>query len=270
MRHEMSGRKNSEVGAIQKTKGFVVERAERSLRENRVTLSNALVRAAQTLTLTEKRLVSAALSKLDSVRDGRTHLEKVDGAGIPATRITATEYAEAFDVSINTAYEGLKEACKQLHKRSIYFYDEQKRTHVHMCWVGEAHYHDNEGWVELHWWPRVVQHLKGLKKNFTSYKLASASGLRSIYSWRLLELLQQFQHTGELNISIEEFAHAMEATPKQLTNFNNVRRKMIEPAIAELMAKDDWVIVCETTKAGRKVKSLRFRFSRSGQRNLGI
>jgi plasmid replication initiation protein len=266
----MKGHNRSDVGTIQKTKGYVVQSSERSLKDNRVTLSNALVRAAQTLTLTEKRLVSAAISKLDSAKDDRSYLEKCDGVGIPFTRITASEYAEAFDVSMVAAYEGLKDASKQLQKRSIYFYDEQHRTHVHMCWVGEARYHDNEGWVELHWWPRVIKHLKGLKKNFTSYKLASASGLRSIYSWRLLELLQQFQHTGELNLTMDEFAHAMEATPKQLQNFANLRRKMIEPAIAELMSKDDWIIVWEAVKAGRKVKALRFRFSRSGQRNLGI
>lgn len=266
----MTQRSNRDIGAIQKTKGYVVAKADRSLRDNRVTLSNALVRSAQTLTLTEKRLVSAAISKLDSAKDDRTHLEKVDGVGIPFTRITAAEYAEAFDVSLDAAYLGLKAACKHLLKRTLYFYDESDRTHNQMVWVGGIKYHDNEAWVELRWWPEIVRHLKGLKKNFTSYKLASASGLRSIYSWRLLELLQQFQHTGELNITIEEFAHAMEATPKQLANFNNLRRKMIEPAIAELMAKDDWIIIYEVVKAGRKVKALRFRFSRSGQRNLGI
>jgi len=263
-------RKSREVGAIQKTKGYVGQRSERPLKDNRVTLSNALVRAAQTLTLTEKRLVSAAISKLDSVKDDRTHLEKVDGVGVPFTRISAAEYAEAFEVSADAAYLGLKEACRHLLKRTIYFYDEKEGTHNHMVWVGEARYHDGEAWVELHLWPKVIKHLKGLKKNFTSYKLASASGLRSVYSWRLLEMLQQFQHTGELNISIEEWAHAMEATPKQLSNFNNLRRKMIEPAVKELMAKDDWVIAWAVVKAGRRVKALKFRFTRSGQQNLPL
>ena len=266
----MAKRKNRDLGAIQKTKGYVVQRADRALKDNKVTLSNALVRSAQTLTLTEKRLVSAAISKLDSAKDERTFLQRQDGVEIPFTRISAAEYAEAFDVSMDAAYLGLKEACKHLLKRTIYFYDESDKTHNHMVWVGGVKYHDNEAWVELRWWPDVVRHLKGLKKNFTSYKLASASGLRSIYSWRLLELLQQFQHTGELNITIEEWAHAMEATPKQMSNFNNLRRKMIEPAVAELIAKDDWIIIWEVVKAGRKVKALRFRFSKSKQLKLSL
>jgi plasmid replication initiation protein len=64
-----------------------------------------------------------------------------------------------------------------------------KGTVTRMRWVGRASYQEKEGWVELAFWHQVVPHLMGLRKQFTTYKLQQASALRSIYSWRLLELL---------------------------------------------------------------------------------
>lgn len=108
----------------------------------------------------------------------------------------------------------------------------------------------------------------GLRKNFTSYQLQQASALRSVYSWRLLELLTRFKSTGKAEYTIEDFCTSMEATEKQRADFNNIRRRMIEPAVKELTQKDGWLIQWEPIKAGRKVKSLRFTFMRNPQGNL--
>lgn len=51
-------------------------------------------------------------------------------------------------------------------------------------------------------------------------------------------------------------------------NFAHVRRKIIEPAIAELKAKDSWLIQWMPTKQGRRVKKIRFQFTRDPQLQL--
>jgi plasmid replication initiation protein len=96
--------------------------------------------------------------------------------------------------------------------------------------------------VELHWWPALLPHLTALKGQFTTYQLQQASALRSIYSCRLLELLTRFKSTGWAEYDIEDFAAAMGATEKQRQNFNNTKRRIIKPAVAELNEKDRWVI----------------------------
>ena len=71
-------------------------------------------------------------------------------------------------------------------------------------------------------------------------------------------------------MSIEEFAHAMEANDKQKADFAKMRTRMIEPAVKELTDKDGWLIDWTTIKAGRRVVSLRFRFVRNPQGRLPL
>jgi plasmid replication initiation protein len=235
----------------------------------KVTMSNALVRAGHGLSLSEKRLIMMSVATLDS----RKLLKPGE---VPITRIRATDYAEQFQIDPDTAYDQLRAAEKSLYNRSITFFEASHRrkgkpldlTMVRMRWVGQVKYHKTEGWVELHWWPPLLPHLCGLKNQFTSYQLAQASGLRSMHSWRLLELIERFTGTGWAQYSIEDFAVAMDATVKQRGDFAKIRTKIIEPSVRELNEKDGWAIEWEPVKAGRKVVALRFKFKKDPQGRL--
>ena len=242
---------------------------DRPASENWVTMANAVIRAGHGLTLSEKRIVAMSISKLDSKRVLRP-------GEVPMTKLTAAEYAEVFQVDLNTAYDQLSEAAKHLYDRSITFFEAAHRrngrelppTKVMMRWVGSVKYHKNEGWVELHWWPALLPRLTGLKKQFTSYQLKQASALRTAASWRLLELLMRFEDNGWAQYDIEDFCVSMDATEKQKANFAKIRTRIIEPAVKELIEKDNWLIEWEAIKAGRKVKALRFEFKKDPQGRL--
>lgn len=252
-----------------KASGYVTDLAERPAGEYWVTMSNALTRAGHGLSLAEKRVVFIAISKMDS----RTPLPP---DMLSASRITAAEYAELAECDMNTAYEALKDASKALYDRSITFFEAahkrkgKEMVKVYMRWVGKVKYHNSEGWTELWWWPEILPHLTGLRKQFTSYQLKQASALRSAYSWRLLELLTRFESTGWAEYDIEDFSTAMDATEKQRENFNNIKRRIIEPAVKELQEKDGWKIGWQPIKGGRKVKAVRFEFERDPQCRLKL
>lgn len=236
-----------------------------------ITMTNALTRASHGLTLAEKRIVMAAVSKLDSNKP-------IPAGDVPSTRITAAEFAELYGVSLDTAYEQLQAAAKQLYSRSITFFEAAERrrgkakepTLVTMRWVGQIHYQKGEGWVEIYWWPKLLPHLVGLRKQFTTYQLQQASALRSIYSWKLLELLMRFKSTGRAEYTIEDFCRSMGATEKQGLDFAKVRTKIIEPAVKELQEKDGWLIQWTPIKSGRKVTSVNFNFMRDLQKSLPL
>lgn len=240
---------------------------DRPAGERWVTMSNALTRAGHGLTLAEKRIVATAVSKLDSRR-------MLPPGEVPRTIITAMEYAETFQVDLDTAYEQLQAAAKQLYHRSITFYEpaHSRRgkplppTKVQMHWVGSVKYQQGEGWVELAWWPDLMRHLVGLKAQFTTYQLQQASALRSAYSWKLLELLMRFPG-GSAEYTIEDFKVSMDAPPS-LSDFGQIKRRIIEPAVRELQEKDGWLIQWVPIKAGRKVRALRFTFMRDPQGRL--
>ena len=266
----MAKPKREEMALAHKAQGYDVADVERPPGERWVTMSNALTRAGHGLTLAEKRIVMIAVSKLDSRR-------VLKPGEVPRTRITAAEYAEAADCSMPTAYEALQGAVKQLYNRSITFYEPAHKrngkplppTRVQMRWVGSVKYQDGEGWVELAWWPDLLRHLTGLQRQFTTYQLQQASALRSGYSWKLLELLMRFESTGWAEYTIEDFKASMDAPPS-LSDFGQVKRRIIDPAVKELTEKDGWLIQWQPIKAGRKVKALRFTFMRDPQGQLPL
>lgn len=229
--------------------------------ERWVTMANALIRAAHGLSLSEKRLVSMAISELNSSALTRWGED-------PITTITATDYAATYDLDVNTAYEQLAAAGDALFDRVITFYEPAynrkgkalEPTKKRLRWVSEAHYQKGEGWIKLFWLKRLLPYLTGIKKNFTSYQLQQASALRSIYSWRLLELITQYTSTGWMEFTVEDFGMSMEATEKQMADFAKLRTKIIEPAVKELVEKSGWLIQWTPIKAGRKVSRLRFEF----------
>lgn len=238
-------------------------------RGRRITMSNALARSAHGLTLTEKRIIVLGITKLDQRR--RQEVGAV-------SRITAVEYAQEFGVDEKNAYAQLKAAAEALYSRSIVTYTPAYKrsgkplqpTITRMRWVGAASYQKGEGWIELHWWHQVLPHLTGLVKQFTQYQLEQASALRSVYSWKLLELLMRFQSTGWAQYDIEDFAESMEATPHMRKDFGKIRTKIIEPAVKELVEKDGWQIEWQAIKAGRRVKALKFQFRRNPQGRLDL
>lgn len=233
-----------------------------------VTMTNALARAGQGLTLGEKRLIMCAISRLDSKANRSSCPEKI--------RISASEFAEVFEMDKDQAYKQLKAAADHLFEREIRFFKPSYKrngaaleaSQERMRWVSTAKYEPNQAWVSLTFNTDLLPHLTGLQKQFTSYQLRQASSLRSLYSWRLLELLTRFESSGWAEYSVDDFATAMDATDKQRLDFNNIKRRIIEPAVKELSEKDNWLITWKAQKAGRKVTGLRFDFQRNPQGQL--
>ena len=232
-----------------------------------VTLSNAIVRSAWGLTLDERRLILITAAKL---LDGQSRTKWHKGQPREMIRISASDFAGIAGINVNDAYKQIQAAEKRLWNRTVYFYHLHPKTgkeeaYEKLRWTYRAIYRKGEGCIDLWWSPELMVHFYQLKKKFTKYRLESAAALRSTYSMAMLNLIQQFENTGWLEISIEEFHRIMETTVSQKSNFAFVRRRIIEPSIKELAAKDNWSIKWQPVKTGRRVTKLRFEFERKKQ-----
>lgn len=239
---------------------------DQQLEELQVNMSNALTRSAHSLSLSEKRIVAACIAKTDQV----PNMAQVRQRGAWLVRLSAADYAETFGVDMNTAYEQLKGASENLFNRYIRTERKGRKGMVEykFRWVGGVRYHEGEGWVELDWWHEVVPHLFGLRSEFTSYKLKQASALRSAYSWRLFEVLQSWQGTGRYQPSIDDFCLAMDVPESYKKDFKSIRTRVIEPAVSELIQKNNMLITWTPQRAGRKVIGLDFKFGPNPQHSL--
>ena len=237
----------------------IVKKSE-TLANRNVVISNYITRSAQTLNLVEKRILMAGIAKLGGVNG--------------EIKLTAQEYADTYGVDIRTAYNELKGAVHTLMKRTLSWQitDGKKIGTRTTIWVQGYDYFKDEGLVKFRFSEYIFPFLFELQKEFTKYQLQQAAALRSIYSWRLLEMFEQMKDktdgSGWLSMSIEEFWHAMEATESYRANFQLLRKRVIEPAIKELTEKDNWLIEWEARKRGRKVATLLFKFQRNPQGSL--
>lgn len=241
---------------------YAKEDCNSELSKRQVNLSNDLVTAAHGLTLGEKRVVMSCVAQLDSLR-----LE----SGRYKVKLSALDFAHTFKISSDTAYDQLKSVAARLYERSIRRIVETargKKISSHR-WVSSVTYHEGEGWIELGFSHEATPYLVALRGCHTSYKLEQACALRSVYSWRLLELLMQFKNTGLVRTTIEDFYHAMEVPETYRQNFKDLRNRVIEPAVKELQEKDNWIIEWKPTKrSGRKTTGLEFKFKRNPQQSL--
>lgn len=226
-----------------------------------VVVANVVTRGAQSLTLTEKRILMAGIAKLRGTN--------------AMIKITAQEYADTYQVSLDAAYTQLKSAVENIFERYLTFqvHDGKKIGVARIRWIDGYKYFDAEGYVRFGFGNQIFPYLFELTNEFTKYQLQQAAALRSVHSWRLLELLEQMNQTDKngnhwLEIDIEEFWHAMEAPVSYRKNFNNLRRWVIEPAVKELTEKDGWLIEWHALKRGRRVSALRFEYRRNPQGSL--
>lgn len=231
-----------------------------SLADNLVTKSNSLVQASYKLSLQEQRLVLAAISKLDS---RKSHMHPRNDQ--TRVRITALEFAATFGIDKRKAYNELKNATNELFERRITEINGKETTKLR--WVSKITYHDGEGWADLKFSDDILPLLTLLREKFTSYTLNQVAGLRSQYSIRLFEMVAQFQNTGLLRIELQDFISRL-GLP--YTRYNDIVRRVIQPAVEELRVKSNLDITWRAIKAGRAVKTIEFTFSEAAQAQLPL
>lgn len=228
------------------------------LTELRVTKSNELIQASYKLTLNEQRLILASIGQLD----GRKPPPQSK-----AFKVHAQDFARTFSVDMRDAYAAIKDASDTLYERDIRTYDGLNRERFR--WVQRVRYVEGEGYVELWFSDAVLPYLTLLHTRFTTYNLREIAQLRSIYAIRLFEMLMQFKSKGLLIIKLEEFRERLELTG-QYDRFDNLRARVIEPAVRELQDKASLEITWRGLRDKRKVVTLEFRFKPSDQLNLPI
>lgn len=224
----------------------------------RVTKSNTLITASYRLTLNEQRLILAAISQIDPRK------------GMPKKiSVSALLYSEIYGVQLRHAYEQMKETADVLFEREVKTFDgsavERKR------WVDAARYIAGEGRVELSFTIHVMPYLSRLHTKLTSYDLRRVARLDSTHSFRLFEMLMQFKKTGWAYIEIETLRTAL-GLSDAYQRFNNLRQRVIDPAVEELRTKSRLDVTYELKREARRVVAIKFMFKDLAQQlplNLG-
>lgn len=225
-----------------------------------VTKSNALIEANYKLSLTEQRLLLCAIAQVDS-RKPLPRDKKLT--------ITAAEFAETFEMPLKQAYECLENASDRLYERELRLNDPKARTRERFRWVSSVKYWDGEAKVTLGFSDEVLPLLTRLHKQFTRYELKQIAGLNTAYAIRIYEMLIQFRSTGTRMLTIDKFRDSLDLGDKYSV-FADLRRRVLDPAVAQINATTDINVKWEATKTGKSFTGLRFVFEEAPQGKLEL
>lgn len=221
-----------------------------------VVKDNALINASYNLDLVEQRLILLAIVE---ARDS--------GRGINANdplEVHAESYVNQFNVARQTAYQALKDACKDLFVRQFSYQEINKRGNVENVlsrWVSEIRYIDDEATVKLIFAPAIVPLITRLEEQFTKYELQQISNLSSAYAVRLYELLIAWRSTGQTPIiELAEFRQKIGVLDDEYTRMGNFKDRVLNLAIAQINEHTDIKVQCQQHKKGRNISGFSFTF----------
>jgi plasmid replication initiation protein len=242
--------------------GLYMKPMKEKRKASEIRISNALNRASQRLTLSEKRIISVVLKAIDRpLKEGE----------IFKSIVKPSDIIELSGISKTAAYTELKAAEEKLWKREISwswteFLEDGDLQRAKRRWIVGVDYFNSELTVYLN--PLLNKHISQLKERFTVYELDKVGKFKSINTWRLYELLRQERTRGKLLISIDAFRLALDIDPEKYKQFYDLEKRVIRPALEELLQKNGQSIQFEKIKDGKNIKTLSFTFPTEQQLSL--
>lgn len=253
--------------------------SDQKLEDMNVIMSNALLRSAHDLTLSEKRLIETCIAKTRNFNwpVGAEHLARdtpdaadrfLEWTSMSSdhnpfvVRLSAKDYAQTHGIGMTAAYEQMRNASKNIiEKRTIRAYVDTPKGRKEQIfkWASGCVYFPGEGYVELTWSLEVLRHILRQKSEFVMYPLRCVLPFDSTYSWRLWQIFESW--TGVYNVTIEEFLRIMDAPKTYRSDFSLTRARIIEVVVRELKEKKNMEVLVTETRAGRKIVSLSFKYS---------
>ena len=215
---------------------------------------NALIEARYQLpNLQEQRVIFLLLAQI-----------KPSDEDFKSYRIAVADFAKVIGIKSNSIYADMERITRSLRTREIGI--KEGKSFFYTGWLSSAKYIHGSGYVELCFDPNLKPYLLQLKDHFTQYKLSAVLYFKSVYTIRLYELLKKeaFKAKQDKRLAIEYsyvfLRQAFGITDKEYTQFNNFKRKAIEPAVAEVTAKTELnIYAVEYGKTGRAVSRVTFR-----------
>ena len=213
---------------------------------------NRLVNAIGKLSTQEQRVLAYAISQVP-----------VDAKEFITNEFEAKHFAEFFGLDSSNCYRELPGILKQLRSRAFMVEGEDERGQYIdiLGWFESARYRKKEGTFQIRLTQELKPYLIKLRDSFggfTSYKIKNIVDFKSSFSFKLYDLLKQYQKIGKRKFDLNEFKEKMGVDGKYGL-FANLQKKVIDVAATELNKfsdiKVEWDII---TGQKRKIVGLTF------------
>jgi len=221
-----------------------------------VVKSNHIISASYRLSVAEQRVILSCIAQI------RRNEQVSDDVFYS---VTAADLAAMCGTDQRTAYRDLAAAAERLFERRITIMFEPDGSTRHprkrlTRWVQDVDYVPGEGRVLLRFGKTILPFLTGLTEQFTRYQLSDVARMTSAHAVRLFELLAQYGSVGQREISLEELRDWFQLGADTYPALKDLKRRVIEPAVAQVNDCSPILVTWSQRKTGRKVTHLKFDF----------
>lgn len=230
------------------------------LKKDLIVQSNALVEACYKLTLQEARIILFLASRIEP-----------DDSDFKDYEIPVKELAEIAQIDSSSLYSTMIGVTDTLLKKVFKVKKEDGKTEQ-FAWLCAAIHNPRSGSITLRFDKELKPYLLKLKKNFTSFSLSVAIKFKNIFSFRIYELLKQYESIGKREISIDDLRWMLDLDDNTYPLYGNFKQRVIKPIQKELKEKSDIYFDFDEIKRGRSINAIRFIIHKqpfpSDQQNL--
>lgn len=232
------------------------ERDKLSL-DNQVVKSNKMVNGKYKMSALEHKLVLTLCSKITS-----------EDNMFQEFTMTANEFANFLGIE-NKDYEfnrTLKRKCKVLNTKDIEMNlgTKENPDWLFFHWFEYIRYIPGTATVKMKFSPVLEPYLLNLKETYTKYRLGYVINFKSEYSFRLYEIMKQYEKIGERTIPIEELKELLMIDSNKYQKYSHLKSFVIQKAMQEINKYSDIKINLEKEeKEGKKVVGLIFSIDRN-------
>ena len=208
---------------------------------------NKLIEARYETTLHQQRIMLWLISEI-----------RPEDRAFQTYRVTIKELAKFVGLEKNkNVYQQMAEATKGMVGRLVEIGSFEQDNYLQVGLISSAKYKVGEGFIDLEISPQLVPYLLDLKANFTKAYLRDLMAMKSAYSIRLYDLLNQYRKAGRRSLTVDEIK-TMLGISKKYKAYKNFKARVINPSIKEINERTDLFVSYKERKAGRSVETLEF------------
>ncbi|WP_201627547.1 RepB family plasmid replication initiator protein, partial [Psychrobacter immobilis] len=130
--------------------------------------------------------------------------------------------------------------------------------------VSQAKYLDDEAIIEIMLTPAVVKEITRIdaieaKTLFTRFALEQVAPMKSVYSVRLYELLNQWRQAKKVSFDLDIFRGQLGVEDNEYKAMSDFKKRVLDLAVKEINEKSDLKVSYEQVKKGVAIAGFKFK-----------
>ena len=218
-----------------------------------VVMHNDLIKSKTNLPLNETKLLRIAIMQIVK-----------EDTDFQTYTVSVKELANFLGIDRHYIYQEIDKITTNLLREIVYIGDgNPKNKYIKFQWCSECVYEDGIITLKLH--DRLKPFLLSLSKIYTQYMISDILCLKSVYSIRIYELIQQAKKNKQVYADKIEYVYLSEKDIRIATNTEDkyekhsmFKARVIEAAINEINSKLQYYITYNPKKTGKKITGYEF------------